>query len=657
MVNSADFRRDIQGLRAIAVLSVVIFHASAGFWLAGGFIGVDVFFVISGFLITGILLRDNALGRFSVTDFYRRRIRRLFPVLMTVLLFTLATGAAVLSATAYSELAATAAATVLFVSNFAFLRLSGYFDESVEYKPLLHTWSLAVEEQFYIFFPILLSLLWRFARRWIGIVLLGLALLSLAASIWMSGAHPSAAFYLAPTRAFELLIGALLACHPHLMRWLGQGFRDALSLLGLLLIAASMISIDNTFAFPGAIALVPCLATALVISAGQSGPSLGGRWISFAPFILFGDISYSLYLWHWPLLALARNWVLGPLNPAAATVIALLSMALAYASWRWIEQPFLRGLPQIRPITTGLAMIAVVSGLSGTLVLMRGLPQRFSPGSQALFAAKDDFNRRRPECHSGEGKPIPYNQNCTFGSPDASPSVAIWADSHGAELAVALGERMAKTQGAVMQITASACPPALGYNSYNRKNCTLHNSETLDQLVADSRIRQVVMLANFATYPQAKREELERGFEAAVQTLSTNGKKVIIFEPIPVFDFDAPSALGLIASRGGKPSAWGLPLQVYRSKNAPFLELISRVAKATSAVVIPTADILCRDDLCGAFADGEGVLYFNADHLSVTGARRLAMAIPLTVVGNNLDMPITQNGTPKINTFGTNPAH
>ena len=214
IISKTGFRRDIQGLRAIAVLGVVIYHASAGALLQGGFVGVDVFFVISGFLITGILLKDIEQGQFSLVTFYQRRMRRLFPAMFTVLVFTLITGAVLLSSSAYRELAGTAVATALFSSNLAFLKLSSYFGGGVEYKPLLHTWSLAVEEQFYILFPIVLYGLWRFARHALAPTLVLVALASLGLSGWMSQAHPSADFYLAPPRAFELLIGALLALNP-----------------------------------------------------------------------------------------------------------------------------------------------------------------------------------------------------------------------------------------------------------------------------------------------------------------------------------------------------------------------------------------------------------------------------------------------------------
>ena len=232
---------------------------------------------------------------------------------------------------------------------------------------------------------------------------------------------------------------------------------------------------------------------------------------------------------------------------------------------------------------------------------------------------------------SGDGEPIPYIRDCIFGTPGVEPSAAIWADSHGAELAVALGDRMAKSQQAVMEITASSCPPAINYAVRDRLNCVRHNAETLAHLIADKRITQVLMLANFAYYPQERRAALETGFEAAVRALTGAGKQVVLsFEPVPTFAFDPPSAVGLVVAHGGDPSTWGMPIKAYDDKNAPFLALTVRLAKAMPSVsLIRTSRILCPSGFCNAYAKGEGVLYFNGDHLSVTGARRLALAVAL----------------------------
>ena len=266
-----EFRADIQGLRAIAVIAVVLYHADGGL-LPGGFVGVDIFFVISGFLISGILMNELDRGVYSLAGFYRRRVRRLFPALYVMLAVVLAGGSILLPPGALRELGHTAVTTVFFVSNFDFLKLSEYFAGNSQLKPLLHTWSLAVEEQFYIFFPPFLALLWWRWRKHFRLIILMVAVISLAVSAWAVRRHPSAAFYLAPSRVFELLIGVLVAR------------------------AASVI-------------------------------------VTF-----LGDISYSLYLWHWPFLVFGRYFFAAPLTGPQAGVLILASMAAASVSWKFIEQ-------------------------------------------------------------------------------------------------------------------------------------------------------------------------------------------------------------------------------------------------------------------------------------------------------------------------------
>jgi peptidoglycan/LPS O-acetylase OafA/YrhL len=621
---TGEHRRDIQGLRAFAVIGVVAYHASARGFPTGGFVGVDVFFVVSGYLITRILTRDA--GGPALADFYLRRARRLLPALSAVVMFTLTAGALLLPPDPYRELATTALAALTFVANVAFLLLTGYFTGVGDDRPLLNTWSLAVEEQFYLFFPLLLHVLRMLGRRAIGRGVWACALFSLALSAWASVTHPTAAFYLAPSRAFELLIGALLAFTPLPAR-LASGTRDLLSLLGLVLIAVSMLAIDKTTVFPGLGAIAPCIGAALVIGAGAQSASLGGRLISFAPFVFLGDISYSLYLWHWPLLALARVWNVWPLDAATATAIAGASIPIAYASWRWIETPFVEQRIRLRD-AAGAA--ALVGALCAAIILLDGAPGRFGPRSRAFFAASSDYNPSRERCLGGEGATIPYDRSCVLGAPGAAPSIAVWSDSHGSELAYALGERLMERGRALLQVTSASCPPVIGYTTRGLSDCIDHNDEALRRLSADPRIEIVLVLVNHIHYAQAPRAAFERGFEAALQKLRAAGKKVVVFEPIPTFAFDPPETLGALVAHGKNPLELALPIADYRREHAPFLELVARTAAHTGATVFPTSAILCTQTACPTYDEAEGVLYFNGAHLSMSGARRLARALPLS---------------------------
>ena len=625
MTETRKFRADIQGLRAVAVLAVLIFHASSGRWLPGGFVGVDVFFVISGFLITGILLGSEDGNRPSLAAFYARRVRRLLPALCGMLVFVLAAGALLLPAADYAAAARMAAATLLFSSNMMLLDAPSYFDLSGELKPLQHTWSLGVEEQFYLLFPIALAGILRFAQgHKVLLISLG-AIASLALSALMLDGHPTWAFYSLPTRAFELLIGALLALHLDVLGRIGGRSRDLLSCAGLVTIGASFIFLGAETPFPGLTALIPCLGTAAVIAAGIPATSAGGRLVSGPPFLFLGAISYSLYLWHWPLLVFARHWVLGPLDLVTAGLVVLASVLLAWMSWRWIEQPVLRRGEARWVIPALMAVAASVLTVSIGAVLGQGLPQRFPAEARAMFAARDDYNPRRDACLSHKLKEIPYEAACVFGEAPA-PSVALWADSQGAELVVALGQALSGRQASVLQLTASACPPAVNYVRAGLAYCTPHNTRTLERLVQDSRISHVVLVARYERH-SATSAALIAGLTSSIVALESAGKQVILIGPLPSHRFDPPHAIGMLFSQGRDPVRWGMAGDLYRKENAAFIEALPALAVRTGATYVDPFPILCRQDHCPAWRPETGVLYFNDSHLSVSGARLLVPSV------------------------------
>jgi peptidoglycan/LPS O-acetylase OafA/YrhL len=622
------FRPDIQGLRGIAVVSVVLYHAFQHRLLPGGFVGVDVFFVISGFLITQVLLREADRGALSIVGFYQRRIRRLFPALMPMVLAVLVAGAFFLSDHDYRELALTAAATATFTVNIAFYR--GYFVGAGAERPLLHMWSLSVEEQFYLLFPLFLQVVSRRARPALPALLAGCGLISLGLSAAFSGSNPVPAFYLAPTRAFELIIGCLTAVIADRSAGIPHSLRQVLSLAGLALVMGSTVWLSSAMAFPGLVALAPCLGAALVIFCGVAGKPIGSRLISAAPLRFFGDISYSLYLWHWPLLCFGRLWALGELSLAATAVLLVVSVVLAGASWAWIEQPFLRGMVPWPPLRAGIAAVVVATGVSGAIWAMQGLPQRFKPQSLILFAQRDSFTASGRRCLNAGGPPIRLDRICVVGAPYGFPDVAVWADSEGTELSAALGERLAARGHSLMQITAPGCPPVLGYRDDLHADCARHNREALQGLIADRRIGHVILAANFSGYrgviPDA---QMESGFAAAVRGLRFAGKRVTLVEPTPVLPFDPPKALGFIVNRGGDPMTWGVARASHDAHNARFRAMIAQLAGTTGAEPLATTDLFCDARLCPAYALGEGVLYFDANHTSMAGARRVAAAVRL----------------------------
>jgi peptidoglycan/LPS O-acetylase OafA/YrhL len=619
------FRPDVEGLRAVAILPVVLYHASQGL-APGGFVGVDIFFVISGYLIAGIIAGELDGGHFSLGSFYERRVRRIFPALFFMLAGSCVLAYWILPPLALKEFGATVVSTVLFSSNVEFLHLSGYFDGSGDLKPLLHTWSLAVEEQFYIVFPLLMIAIWRWFRPRAALVLGLAALLALAKSLWVFQKAPSAAFYLTPNRAIELLIGALLAVSA-IPRLTARVWREVLTGIGMLLIMACVVGYDSATAFPGWHALVPCIGAACIIYGGRDGESTVCRVLSLAPVRYIGAISYALYLWHWPLLVFVRHYTFGEMSVGMVALTVAAAFALAAFSGRYIERPFrqsTRGATSRRPVFLAAAACAVVFGAAGAAAVADGgVPQRYSPAALAMFRYSTGFNHRRPECHGEDGRSVPYANSCVYGAVGAVPSIAVWGDSYGAELVVGLGELARRQGGAVLQLTSSACPPAVHYSPLIRPGCSAHNDELLVHLLADQRIDEVVLVANYEEYVQDHWPVLSAGLDAAVAALLRAGKDVTLLYPFPTFHYPVPDALGELVTRGRAPTLLTVTRAEYLRVNALPLAALNALAARYPVRRIDPTERLCNLGRCVAY-DGTDALYWDAYHVSVDGGRRVA---------------------------------
>lgn len=383
------YRPEIDGLRALAVLPVILFHA--GFeWFSGGFIGVDVFFVISGYLITTILLEDIEADRFSVLDFYERRARRILPALFFMLAACIPFAWKLMLPGQLVDFSQSLIAVSLFASNIYFWRESGYFDSETEEAPLLHTWSLAVEEQYYLLFPIFLMLAWRFGKRKVFWSLILLTLLSLLISEWGWRHKPTANFYLSPTRAWELLIGSLSA---FILRNSGMKKNGGLAFLGLAAIAYATFNFDKFTPFPSVYTLVPVFGTMLLILYAHE-ETLTGRLLSTRVLVGVGLISYSAYLWHQPLFAFARIGVVG--NPTASflSILSLLSLVIAFFSWKYVEAPFrekkIIDRKSILVFSLGGLLLFCSLGLLGHI--NNGWPDRFSQSAQKFLVQINSGN-------------------------------------------------------------------------------------------------------------------------------------------------------------------------------------------------------------------------------------------------------------------------
>lgn len=380
------YRPEIDGLRALAVVPVILFHADFGAF-GGGFVGVDVFFVLSGYLITSLLIADLQAGRFSLVDFYDRRARRILPALFVVLLASLPLAWISMTPAQLHEYFQSLAAVVFFVSNVLFWQQDGYFAQAAELKPLLHTWSLAVEEQFYIVFPLMLLALWRLGRHGLPWILLAMTLASFSLGVWATPAMPSASFYLIPTRAWELLAGAL--CALVLTRRQAAGLAPPQSNLaaavGLVGILAALVMFDPETPFPGHAAALPVLGTCLLILFAPTGSAVA-RLLALRPLVGLGLVSYSAYLWHQPLFATAR--LMSDAEPAPGLMLALsgLSLALAWVSWRLVERPFRHGARgRAAPLLASRARLFGSAALVGGLLAAIGLGGHVTQGYRSLY--------------------------------------------------------------------------------------------------------------------------------------------------------------------------------------------------------------------------------------------------------------------------------
>ena len=462
-------RREVDGLRALAVVPVILFHAGLGVF-SGGFAGVDVFFVISGYLITSIIVADLDAGRFSLAAFYERRARRILPALLLVVAVTMPLAWLWMLPADLLAFARSVLAVLVFGSNLLFWRESGYFNSAADLKPLLHTWSLAVEEQFYLLFPLLLLLAWRWGRRRTAVLLALLTAASLAAAQWAVSAAPSAAFFLLPTRAWELGLGALVALHlarQHAWRP-GPLLQQCLAGAGLLLILCGFVVFTRYTPFPGLHALVPTTGTALVLLFAWPG-TLAGSLLGHRLLVGIGLLSYSAYLWHQPLLALARHRQLDEVGPGLSLALCAATFVLAALSWRLVETPFRnRAFIARRPLVATLLGVALVLGLAA------------AAGVRATQARLPDSLRATHErCN--------HDQDRCFEKAPAARRVALWGDSYADVIAKSLGDALNARGGSLALFIKQSCPsiPGTVRNEAKRlgpgfaAECAAHNERAL----------------------------------------------------------------------------------------------------------------------------------------------------------------------------------
>jgi peptidoglycan/LPS O-acetylase OafA/YrhL len=615
---SDRYRPDIDGLRAIAVMLVVNFHAFPEA-MPGGFIGVDIFFVISGFLITGIIARELDQQRFSLVGFYNRRIRRIFPALIVVLAATLVLGWLWMLPAAYAQLSADVFASAAFFSNIALLLQSGYFDIESGKKPLLHLWSLGIEEQFYLCWPLILILAARL-RLSILAAASGIALASFVLNVALIGSNPVATFYLPFTRAWELLAGGALACGwSRISQTAGAGNWRASA--GLLLIAAAAAVLDTHRAFPGWWALLPVGGSVLLLSAPASW---GCRHLlASRPLVWIGLISYPLYLWHWPLLVFFGIVKFGPLTLNERELILLASTLLAWLTYRLVELPFRFGRPSALRIAGLCAGMVLIAAAGGVVFAGRGFDSRLPPEIRELADVRTDPSKWRVhECLLDLDREMSFADSCV--DRDRRPLLLIWGDSTAGALIPGFRKAQETHDFGIAQFTSSSCIPALNADIADTPNCRAINDKVLSLA---GKLRPDIVLLH-GTWEQ----HLDNVAETVVALKQATGARVVVLGAVPAWRRGLPSEVlryfmlhhRLIPPRSTDASQSDLYDAVMRARLVPL-----------GAEFISASDALCNADGCLTRIGDSAKDISTSDqvHLTEKGAVFLVQSIIDQVLG------------------------
>jgi len=521
-MTNIQYRPEIDGLRAISVGGVVLFHAGLG--VSGGYVGVDVFFVISGYLITSILLKNIQNGSFSMANFWLRRIRRILPASVAMSVTVLLTGILLLEPSSLTALAKSAMYQSVMLSNVFFRNDTGYFAEAAVYKPLLHTWSLSVEEQFYLIFPILLILAHKVFKVYVWMFFLVIGLISLFTAIHITGVDEPAAFFLLYTRAWEMIAGVLIAINLNRLN-LSIELSQLLTATGLVLILYSMLYFDSATPFPGSSAIIPVLgATLFIVGSSQPG-TYAGRLLSLKPLVFVGVISYSLYLWHWPIFSFVEHTIID-IDLYTRLSLVLVSILLAFMSWKFVENPFRHGnYLQSYAAALGFTFVSLIflMASSTTIAKLDGLPQRFN---QQTLLMLDDLDRKGSNYVGKDGEPALIGKRKS-GS-DQIPDFILWGDSHGMVIAEYV-DRLASERGLFGEAYLS--PGVIPVTNLwrpiwedSRRELYLEQNRRIVQSAIERKISDIILIGRWSVISEGRNSlEIENG-DARTDSLVTDNE-------------------------------------------------------------------------------------------------------------------------------------
>ncbi len=627
---ASRYRPEIDGLRALAVVPVVLFHAGVSA-LSGGFVGVDVFFVISGFLITGIIHREMVERRFSLATFYQRRARRILPNLLAVMTVATLVALVLLIPVDLKRYGQSVIAALGFAANIYFWFRTGYFEGASGQLPLLHIWSLGVEEQYYVFFPLVLLLLVARHPKRLTAIVCGLLVLSLALAVWQVRSAPDAAFYLPFARWWELMIGSLLAIGaiPQIGARLA---RQIIALLGFGAIIAAILLYTDATPFPGFAALAPCLGAAAIIHCARAREGLIGRLLASEPMRWTGLVSYSLYLWHWPVIVFVRYALQRNLAPIEIVGVVFTTLVLALAAYWLVEKPMRRAtlaMPRLLVLVGSGCAILVLAGLA--IEATSGLPERYPASVRRLALATQDINPERERCDTPSLARITAGKVCTIGVP-GTPRFALIGDSFGDALApgVDRAAREAGVSGIVVTVGGCAIMSGVG----NSPRCRQIADATIALVARTPSIERVVLIERWSAWITSKREGLfaqrhmwlrddqttvpgvaenravvARGIDRTIATLAP--RKLTFVVGLPEQLVHVPQAATVRAVWGGDLA--GVPRARYDQRQATTKAVFAAARRRFAFEVIDLGATMCTVAACPIMANG-AALYVDDNH-------------------------------------------
>lgn len=652
-----NYRPEIDGLRALAVIPVIFFHA--GFQLfGGGFVGVDVFFVISGYLITSIILSEKKMGTFSLVGFYERRARRIFPALFIVILACIPFAWLWAPPVEMKDFSQSLVAVSAFSSNILFWRESGYFDTSSELKPLLHTWSLSLEEQYYALFPVFLLITWRLGKKSIIALLVALFILSFALAQLGSTRQPEASFYLLPTRGWELLIGAFIAFYSlrdkknkHITDQTRTLLNQSFSLIGLLLIICAVITFNKNTPFPSAYTLIPTIGAGLVLFCAQSN-TIVGKLLSNRFLVGVGLISYSAYLWHQPLFAFARLRSFSAPSSMLLLLLTFVSIFLAYISWKYIEIPFRnRNFISRRKIFAFGLIGIIIFSVFGVIGHLNG---GFLGRSNSFTQMASIQTVADSHCHNAgrrTAKQLANGDICTLGTGKV-PTFAVIGDSHAGAIFESINNFKSELPFQGYAISGGFCAPIINHfrlSRYTSSDCIDTTKAAFIKILESNTVTDVILYAEWANYTQGYRNQgngnyqlpalaadddgsanlasenthiFERSLLKTIDALISAGKRVIIVKPTPEFNQPVITSISkhiLLSGSNADLSSYAPKIE-YKEYSQRNLEVFRVFDKLTHVSFVDSGKIFCHGRACQSVDSNESILFSDTNHVTVYGA-------------------------------------